>query len=442
MNRILRNGILIALLAASGVAGYYWLSVPPKMTALPDLTGRQNSATPEFLNAQRSVEFYRGKIQNSPDDATNYVRLARVYLQEARVTGLHHVYAPAAKALLDAALLRSPGDVEALVTLASMEATLHQFERAEFHARKARAINPHNSAALGILVDCAVEMGQYENAVRLCDSLIALRPDLASYSRAAYLRELHGDINGAEEVMKLAAEAGVTGQEDRAWTLSQLAHLYLQKGKVDTAEFLFKGILEERPGYAFALSGLSRVAQARTQYAEAIDYLHQAFASVPDHGFAEQLCDLYRVTGQNDSLKKATEFVFAEFRDHQNEGWNIDREFAIFCANHDLDLAQALSRIEREYERRPANIEVLDTYAWVLHKSGRSREAVPVIQKALRLGTKNPSVLYHAAKIHGAAGDAKQASGYMRAALEGLPSMNVLYVEDARREAAGQLALN
>jgi hypothetical protein len=54
------------------------------------------------------------------------------------------------------------------------------------------------------LVDGNVEMGNYATAIEEADKMISIRPDIRSYSRASYLREIHGDYPGAIDAMKLA----------------------------------------------------------------------------------------------------------------------------------------------------------------------------------------------------------------------------------------------
>ena len=57
-------------------------------------------------------------------------------------------------------------------------------------------------------MDALVELGEYDEAVRVSDQLQSLKPGLSSYSRVSYLRELHGDHAGAIEAMQMAANAG------------------------------------------------------------------------------------------------------------------------------------------------------------------------------------------------------------------------------------------
>ena len=50
---------------------------------------------------------------------------------------------------------------------------------------------------LGIMGDAQTELGRYDQALATVQRMVDLRPDLASYSRVSYQRELHGDLPGA-----------------------------------------------------------------------------------------------------------------------------------------------------------------------------------------------------------------------------------------------------
>jgi tetratricopeptide (TPR) repeat protein len=263
--------------------------------------------------------------------------------------------------------------------------------------------------------------------------MVSLRPDLRSYSRVAYLRELYGDRNGAKQAMKMAADAGAFGQEDRAWCLKELANLYLGEGNLDTAEYIFKGILEERPSYAFAYSGLAQVQIARKQYSDAIATLVKATQLSPEHIFIEQLADLYLTFGDTLSAATMREKVFASFAQHEKDGWMIDKEYAAFCLGQSIKLDDALIRAEREYKVRPDNIEALDVYSWALYKNGKAKEAKQFSGKALRLGTDNGMLFYHAAKIAQAVGEKQQAISYFEKAILRNPYIPVLMREDAMK---------
>jgi tetratricopeptide (TPR) repeat protein len=332
------------------------------------------------------------------------VELAQLFLQEARVTGKHHEYIPKAQTLLKEALNIDPNNFEAIITEASVQMTLHQFAKAKELSLKAIPSDPYNAFAYGVLVDADVELGLYEEAVKNCDKMLSLRPDLRSYARASYLRELFGETNAACKAMILAANSAMNGQEDRAWTLYNLGNLYFNQGKIDTAEYIFNGILQERPNYSFALSGLAEVDCTKRNYGDAIELLVKASQLNPNHLFLQQLADIYLATGQKPAESEMNNQILQAFEIHKKDGYDIHYEYALFCANHNIHLQEALQHAEKEYGIRPENIDALDAYAWTLYKTGRSNDAIPYIEKAMKLRTNRAVLFYHAAEIYHAAG--------------------------------------
>ena len=73
---------------------------------------------------------------------------------------------------------------------------------------KHSSVNPYNAYVYGLLVDGNVEMGNYDTAVSYADKMVSVRPDLTSYSRVSYLREIFGDYAGSIKAMQMAVEAG------------------------------------------------------------------------------------------------------------------------------------------------------------------------------------------------------------------------------------------
>ena len=159
------------------------------------------------------------------------LNLAYLFVQEARVTGEHPHYYPAALQVLDALLEKAfdpknAHDLDlkfrALSTKAGVELSLHEFAKAKKTGEAAIDLNPYNAAIYGVLVDAHVELGDYETAVEMADRMVAIRPDLRSYSRVSYLREIHGDVEGAIAAMTMAVKAGVPGTDQTSWALMTL----------------------------------------------------------------------------------------------------------------------------------------------------------------------------------------------------------------------------
>lgn len=115
---------------------------------------------------------------------------------------------------------------------------MHQFEDALTAANAAYAISNHNAQLLGALVDANVELGNYAKAVEYCDMMMQLRPDIRSYSRVSYLRQIYGDNAGAIDAMKMAVESGLPGAESTEWARVILGDLLLMNGDLKMPKYV------------------------------------------------------------------------------------------------------------------------------------------------------------------------------------------------------------
>ncbi len=358
------------------------------------------------------------RLRKKPADTQSSIQLAELYLQEAQRSLQEAYYLPKAQDVLDGLLARNSDNAAALTLQASLYNTLHQFEQARDITRQLIANGRATAYVYGILVDALVELGAYEEAVVACDEMIALRPGISSYSRAAYLRELHGDTDGAIEAMKLAAEAGVTGEEDRSWALYQLGLLYLGNDDLESAEMIFDGILDETPYYAYALGGLAQVALQRGELTSAKRGFEEAYAFVPADEFLEGLVEVHLALGQEDEVRELEARLDKSYQDADAMGENVRMEYADFLADQEQQLGRVLHLARLEYERRPNHLHALETFAWALHKNGDSPAAIPYIEQAMRLNTGDAMVHYRAAQIYKDAGDQQMAALYLNAALD------------------------
>ena len=393
-----------------------------------------SNVSAEYLNAQRTVNYYVKKIDKNPDNPKNYIELAQVFLQEARITGRHHEYVPRAENLINTALDVNTDNFEALVTKAAILMIYHRFDEAKETISQIIEENPYNSSAYNVLCDAYVEIGDYENAVKTCDKMLSIRPDIKSYSRASYLREIYGQLDASIEAMKLAADAGMTGLESRAWALYNLGNLYFISGKTDTAAFIYNGILEERPDYAYAYNGLSKIMIAKGNYTKAIEYLVKASQIIPAHTFIEQLAYIYLITDEKESEKEMIKKVLLTFEQHESDGWNVNREFSRFCSIHNVKLSESLERTEREYEKSPDNYDVLKLYAWLLYKNKQNEKALRLIKKAMTFGRYDPMLYYYAGVIFTDAGKNKDALEYLQKSFDEFLYLHPLAFEDARSQ--------
>ncbi len=341
----------------------------PKITAR---TGKLEAGS-EVLNLRKAIQYYEDEIRRQPTgNIKNLTTLAQLYMQRSRITGRHHEDIAVAEGLIERALQLDPSNFDAIVQEATLFLSRHQFEKAAQRAQDAISMNRFVADPWGIYSDAMKELGDYRAAVAACDKMLSLRPDLRSYARAAHLRELHGDIRGAKAAMLRAVNSGVIGSETHAWTVYQLGNLYLKEGKVDTAGVLYLRILEGRPDYHFAFQGLAQVEREKGNYGAARNLLLRAYTIAPEHEFLEELIELHRAIREDETADVLLESALASYKQHEEQGWNINLEYAKFCLKYQINEDEALSRMAIEFERRPQHVEVAEVYRTLRERQTRS----------------------------------------------------------------------
>ena len=75
--------------------------------------------------------------------------------------------------------------------------------------------------------------------------------------------------------------------------------------------------------------------------------------------------------------------------------------YAYYLSEQGLELEKAEAMSRKTIEADPDNANSLDTYAWILHLLGRDREALPYMEKAIRLSPKSETLQQHLEVIKG-----------------------------------------
>ncbi len=352
----------------------------------------------EWQKTKQKVAELNQKIAKQSNDVKSRLQIAVIYMSEARITGEHPYYYPAITKILDGVLALDSKNFEAHVYKASVKMSQHQFTEAKALAEKAKNINPDNAYIYGVLVDANVELGNYEEAVKMSDKMQALKPSLESYSRASYLREIYGDYPGAIEAMKMAVQAGLPGSEPYCWSKKTLAHLYEKTGKWSEAEKEYQDILAIRPSYAFALEGLAKVEKARKNYPKALNLLKQASDIMPEFSFHEEMADIYELQGESQKARDKYLEVITMLGEDEKSGHTVSLELCRLYSQTGM-YDQAIEQGMKEYQQRPLNIDVNQALAWANFKKNETEKARNYIKVALKTGSKDPELLEKATTI-------------------------------------------
>lgn len=403
------RGLALAALVIAGAAALLWAWWGANSNPGAELV--RDAAERRPLNRTDQLLFdYREVVRGDPDNFDAAASLGLLYLQKARESGDPANYGQA-EALFAQALARDPQHLPALIGQGSLLLSQHRFAEALTVGERARGVQDGLARVYGVIADAQVELGRYDEALESVQRMVDLRPDLASYSRVAYMRELFGDPEGAIEAMQMAVDAHGPTAENTEWTRVQLANLHFGTGDLATAEALYTTSLERLPGYVHALAGLARVRTAQGRPAEAVPLYTQAIATMPLPEFVIALGELHEAMGDDAAARQQYALVGAMQRLFQAQGADVDMELALFEADHG-DATQAVELARAAYARRPG-IRGAEALAWALHRAGQSDAARPLIEEALQLGTWDAALYARASLIARAQGDAAAAEAFL-----------------------------
>jgi len=364
--------------------------------------------------AEQSIAVAQLEIQKKPTHFSGYNHLAIALSRRARETSNVDYYAQAEDALKKSREL-SPNNLEAEKIYVWLLLGRHEFPSALEAAKALNKRVPDDVLVYGFLADANAELGNYGDAEVAAQWMLNLRPgNLPGMTRAAYLRELFGDVDGAYELMEMAFEATPpTETEDRAWILSQMGHLRFIAGRTDEAETLLKQALSIFPGYHYALANLAKVRIVQKRYDEAVTLLHERYGAASHAENLYDLAEALHVAGrESEAHQDFAEFEKKSLAESARKD-NSDRELIFYYADYAKDPAKALHIAEQEHAWR-RDVYTLDAYAWALHLNGRNKEARQQIESALAVGVRDAKIFAHAGEIELALGDHLAAGRYLK----------------------------
>jgi len=403
---------------------------------IPELLARNPGlGTPE--ERQNTLNVYAGlrkALEQDHMDIDPRIKLIQLFMLEARVGGEHGYYYPEALKQIDILLSFSPPKEDrfyALSLKAGILLSLHKFPEALLVAQEARDLNPYNAQIFGALVDGYVDLGDYESAVEMSDKMISIRPDLRSYARVSYLREIYGDIDGAIEAMQMAVDAAYPGYEESAWCRLTLGNLYENYGRLDEAKAQYEQILKERKDYPFAIAALAGIATKKGDYKEAKKLLEEACSFIPEVSFYEQLVEVYQQLGEEEKAKETLAEVLEMLKDDTEKGHNMGLAFSRLYLHEYKDYQQALNYTLEEAKQRPKNIDVNQMLAGIYYQMGNYTQANEHITKAGVTDSQAPEYLCLKGLILRKMGKDIEGDVFIKKALESNPYLPKMWVDAA-----------
>ncbi len=209
----------------------------------------------------------------------------------------------------------------------------------------------------------------------------------------------------------------------------QLGNLFYNKGDIETAEKIFQYVIKDFPNYAHGYGSMAKIKMFKKEYSEAIELYQKALEknSLPEYLIA--LGDAYTVTGEKEKAEEQyqkVKFIITMFKD---KGVDTDLELALFNADHNRFLKESLEKANQSLENGSQSIKVYHALAWINYKLGEYNEAQRNMERALRLGTKDPLLYYHTGKIFESNGRQEEGKKYVDLALSICPYYESIYPE-------------
>lgn len=344
------------------------------------------------------------RLQARADDSSAVLLLADALLRLQRVNGDGRAVLTAEQQLRRL-LARRPAHYEARRMLGAVLLSQHRFGEAIAEAERARAADPRDPWNYGVIGDGYMELGDYERAFSAFDHMGSIAPGPAAYARTSYALEIKGDLDEAIGYMRMAADGtSANDPESKAWHFAQLGDLWLQKGRIVQARLEYERAMATFPDHPHAVTGLARVRIVTGDLRAARLMLQRELARAATPDLAILVADLSERLG--DRAGAAPYYRMAEQieRTAWENGPRQPQVLARWFVDHDRHLDEAVALAEQAARLR-RDIFTMDVLAAAYWKVGRLAEARTYSDRALRTGTRDARVLWHAAEIRAAAGD-------------------------------------
>ncbi|MEN3939745.1 tetratricopeptide repeat protein [Prosthecobacter sp. SYSU 5D2] len=412
------------------------ISLPPAVTprtALPDAMALLEIIPPSSPDSKTDLLLQERQILTArhPTRAELWVQLGDALAQKQRETQLP-VWHDRAEAAYQKAQQIEPATVAALNGLAWVYGSRHDFQESVRWAKLALDLDPANPISHGIMGDAALELGDLERAAESYQAMLDARPDMSSYSRAAYLVWMKGDVKKGRWLMQKAIDAGSPHPENVAWCRTRLAMMLFNEGALLPAGQVVAEGLKQTPDHVPLLLLLGKIKLAQRDEKAATAAFESVLKSGENHDALVGLGDLHLIHGRTDLAESFFTRLEKQHRLNAAQGIHDHTQMARFYADHDRELDRALQFAQEHAQTQ--NVYEADTLAWVCYQKGDLKLARKAIETALRAGTPDAEIFYHAGLIAAALNDRPGAQKLLSRALSLNPHFHPLHSTKALKK--------
>jgi tetratricopeptide (TPR) repeat protein len=344
-------------------------------------------------------------------------QLAGLHLQRGRESGNYDDFTRAESFARRSLALRSNRNGKSFVILASSFLAQHRFAEAMAAAQAVVELEPDVPQYRALLGETQLELGEYRASRASFASLHRSRTHLSIAPRLARFAEISGRTAEARKLLRGARQASLARTdlppEQVAWFHLRLGEVEARAGRPRAAREAFTSGLVLAPDDYRLLAALARLETIQGHPRKAIELAERSLSERLDPGTLGTLSEAYEIMG--DTARAGEAFRAMEVSVAAQPG-AYHRAWGLFLLDHNRRVPEVLERARQEILVR-RDIYGYDLLAWALFKQGLHMEARRAARQALRLGTEDASLFYHAGMIERALGDRAAARDYLERAL-------------------------
>lgn len=389
----------------------------------------------DYRRRNATVAFYEAQARRDPADQITLRMLAAEYLQRFRESGDLNDVTRALAAATRSARLQRQGNVAALGVIASCELAFHRFGTALAAERAAVEATPFDDNARAQTASILMELGRYEEAAQIVTHPKERESNPTWMSIRARYDELTGNLSDARvqmaEATALIDRMLSVPAYTRSWYHQRNGQLAFEDGDDALARAELDEALRIFPDNAQSLLLQAKLYRARREWRRALAAARRSAELYPLPQALGYEADAQRALGDVTGARQTDALIVAEQRLFNAQGIN-DRLLAMYYAEHREHLSDALRAARSDLAKRGDEIYADDTMAWVLAALQRWDEARHYAQRAMRYGTQDAELRYHAGIIALHTGHPEEARRRLAAALAIDPHFHPFYADDAR----------
>ena len=389
----------------------------------------------DYQNRDKLVAFWeKAENEHHPGDMISPDNLAGQYLQRYRERMDIDDVLRAERAAKQSLVAQSVGNMPGELELASIDLTLHRFHDAIAITKHIESYDRGDDAMYPREASLDMEVGDYATAEhRLYAVPEKDRDDGWRVVESRYL-ELTGHLAEARALLATASAYQNANfdspAQGRAWYFFRQGEMAFEAGDNDTALGDEREAVTVFPNYADALRTLARIECARHDWQQCLVDAEASSNIVPYPETLGYKADAQRALGNPAEADQTNDLIHTVSRlgDQQHI---TDRLLAIYYADHHIYPRDAYAIAKNELNSRD-DIFTEDTLAWAAAMDDRWDEARAHISKALRYGTQNSLIEYHAGVIAAHFNDRSAEKAHLERALALNPTFHPTFADDAR----------